>query len=162
MFQKLSNSLIPLVEDAQLVSRLVKVSSYFLSICGVRLFGSRPDHVPACTYCTYLGIYRNFYASKRCSSRSDHRLYLLVLEHPLSSLLDFESINATWRLDLLRYRNPNVNEAISPSSSSRTTGPCTRSLFEFCRTAHPDSPFALAREGSKDVFPRTAFVLYPE
>jgi hypothetical protein len=55
-----------------------------------------------------------------------------------------------------------VNDAIGPSSSSRTTGPCTRSLFEFCRTAHPDGPFTPAREGSKDVFPRAAFVPHLE
>ena len=65
-------------------------------------------------------------------------------------------------LHLLQCRSPNVNEAIGPSSSSRTTGPYTRSLFEFCRIAHPDGPFTPVREGRKDVFPRTAFVSHLE
>jgi hypothetical protein len=35
-------------------------------------------------------------------------------------------------------------------------------LFEFCRIAYPDGPFTPAKEGSKDVFPRTAFVPHLE
>jgi hypothetical protein len=34
--------------------------------------------------------------------------------------------------------------------------------FELCRTAHPDGPYALAREGSTDLFPRTAIIPHLE
>jgi hypothetical protein len=94
MFQKLSNSLIPPVEDAQLVSRLVKVSSCFLSIYGVRLFGSGPDHVPACTYCACLGTCQRsspktcpFVCQEPLLARSEHQLCMLILERPSSASL---------------------------------------------------------------------------
>ena len=35
-------------------------------------------------------------------------------------------------------------------------------FLNFCRTAHPDGPFTPAREGGKDVFPRTAFIPHLE
>jgi hypothetical protein len=116
------------------------------------------------------------YTSKRYSSRSNYRLCLFVYERSCSALLEsplsllksgslvLES-SLSPLLDGSTFSDigaPNVNEAIGPSSSSRTTGPYTRSLFEFCRTAHPDSPFAPVREGSKDVFLRIAFVPHLE
>ena len=90
------------------------------------------------------------YVSTRCSNlparprsnihnlNRDHRRCLTVRPSPI--------------------QEPNVNEAIGPSSNSRTTGPCMRSLFEFCRSAHRDGPFTPAREGSNDISPRTAFL----
>jgi len=115
------------------------------------------------------------YASKRCSSRSDRRLRLFVLERPCSaslesplSLLKSGSLLHESSLSLLldgstfSDTRANVNKAIGPSSSLRIIGPCTGSLFEFCQTAHPNSPFTPAREGSSDIFPRTAFVPHPE
>jgi len=46
------------------------------------------------------------YASKRCSSMSDHQLCLLVLEHPSSSLLDSELLIAGL---FLRCKSPGTN-----------------------------------------------------
>lgn len=88
--------------------------------------------------------------------------FCLFVERPCSALQESPSLESLSSLldgsTFPQRRSYAVNEAIGPTSSSRMTGPCTRSLFEFCRTAHPDGPFTPVGEFSKDVFPRTAFV----
>jgi hypothetical protein len=74
------------------------------------------------------------YASKHCSSRSDHRLCLLVFGPSRISIVR-QNLNRHHRCLTARpslMQEPNANEAIGPSSSSRTIGPCTGSFFEFC------------------------------
>lgn len=87
-----------------------------------------------------LGLCSFLYASKRCSSRSDH---LLLLVRDRAALLGLVTISiiasevrifitwiiviaAAWRFDLLQNRSPNVNGTVGSSSGSKTTGPCTR------------------------------------
>jgi hypothetical protein len=70
-------------------------------------------------------------ASKRCSS--DHRLLLvrartgLALQEPL----ELSSSPLFGSSTFSNARNPDANEAIGCSTSSRTTSPYIRSLFEF-------------------------------
>jgi hypothetical protein len=100
------------------------------------------------------------YASKRCSSKSDHLLCL-----PYSASLGS-------RLSLLKTGSPSLlSSSVSPLDGStfsdaraptsiRHLDPRRRSiavsLFELCRIAHLDGPHAPAREGSTDIFPPTA------
>jgi hypothetical protein len=59
---------------------------------------------------------------------------------------------------------PKIQSQNLPSlyASLRTISPYMGSLFEFGRIAHPDGPFTPMREGSKDIFPRTAFIPHLE
>ena len=117
------------------------------------------------------------YASKRCSSKSDHRLCLLVLERPCSASLESP-------LSLLKSGSPSL-ESSSSSPLDGSTSACTEapmptkqlapslvqerpglsthhriagSPVELRRIAHLDGLYAPAREGSTDLFPRTAIV----
>jgi len=65
------------------------------------------------------------YASKRCSSMSDHRLCLLVLEYPSSSLLDSESLIAGL---LLRCKSPGTNCSDPLGSGTRSIDVVTACL----------------------------------
>jgi hypothetical protein len=103
IFQKLSNSLIPSVEDTQLVSRLVKVSSCFLSICGGEAIRLWPAWELAEDPLPRLALF--FYASKRCSSRSDH-----LLARTQTALLGL----ARSPLSLLKSGSPSLESSPSP------------------------------------------------
>lgn len=78
------------------------------------LLATGPYHVPAHVYCSFL------YASKRCSSRSGHRLCLFVLEWPCSSLQESP-------LSLLKAGSPSLESSSSPlldgSTFSNTEAP---------------------------------------
>jgi hypothetical protein len=85
-----------------------------------------------CHYPSEIPLHRCLFVERPCSALQESP----SLES-LSSLLDGSTFP--------QRRSYAVNEAIGPTSSSRTTSPCTRSLFEFCRTAHPDGPFTPVR-----------------
>ena len=69
----------------------------------------------------------------------------------------------TWARSPPLQEPQSADEAIGPSSGLRTTRPSTHrritvSLFELCRIAHPDGPYAPSGEGSTYLFLRTTIL----
>jgi hypothetical protein len=127
------------------------------------------------------GLPSFLYATKRCSSWCDHRLCLLVLERPCSASLESP-------LSLLKSGSPSLESLLSslldgsivsvagaPMSTKQLAPPPVQErsshlhivgspyyFFELCRTAHPDGSYAPVREGSTNIFPKTAIVPHLE
>jgi hypothetical protein len=96
---------------------------------------------------------------------------VLVVCDPTISLESLFLLLKSSALSLLLLDDSTLSDIIALAStkklasSLRIASPSTHYriailLFKLCRTVHPDGPFTLAREGSSDLFPRTAIILY--